>query len=35
VKQRPFRQVATQSWEYSANKSEDLRARIRACEDSF
>jgi hypothetical protein len=26
VKERPFRKDATEPWEYSADKSEDLRA---------
>jgi hypothetical protein len=35
VKERPFRQDATEPWCYSADKSEDLRAWITACKDYF
>jgi hypothetical protein len=35
VKECPFWQEATKPWEYSADKWEDLRAWITACEDNF
>jgi hypothetical protein len=35
VKERPFQQDASEPWEYLADKSEDLRAWITACEDYF
>jgi hypothetical protein len=35
VKERPFRQDATEPWEYLADKLEDLRVWITACEEYF
>jgi hypothetical protein len=35
VKERPFRQDATEPWEYSIDKSKDLRAWITTCEENF
>jgi hypothetical protein len=35
VMEGPFRQDTTEPWQSSADKSEDLRAWIMACEDYF
>jgi hypothetical protein len=35
VKECSFQQDTTEPWEYSADKSENLRAWITACEDYF